>query len=131
MAAMLLVPVRVDRSEIHGLGLFALKPLAAGTPVWRFEPGFDRRFSSDAFQSLPEPAQRHLQHYGYLDAVDGTWVLNGDLTIFMNHSPHPTTGAPPLGPDPAIETIALTDLAAGQELTCDYRTFDAHPKPIR
>lgn len=40
----LLIPVRCDRSPLHGLGLFAVHPVPEGTPVWRFVPGFDRTF---------------------------------------------------------------------------------------
>lgn len=126
---MMLVPVRADRSPIHGLGLFALQPIPAGTTVWRFLPGFDRAFGPAEFAALPEPARRHLQHYGWLDAARREWVLDGDLAIFMNHAPEPNTGAP-FATGPAPETIALRSIAAGEELTCDYRTFDAAPKPV-
>ena len=43
----------------------------------------------------------------------------------MNHSDTPNTGAPPADPAEAVMTIALRDLAAGEELTCNYFTFDA------
>ncbi len=126
---MLLIPARVDRSAIEGLGLFAVVPVAAGTPVWQWEPGFDRRFRPDEFAALPERARAHVRHYGYLDAGRDCWVLNGDLTIFMNHSPTPNTGAPgSLGASDA--TVALRDIAAGEELTCDYHAFDAGGKPV-
>lgn len=128
-AAMLLVAVRVDHSPIHGLGLFAASPIPAGRPVWRFEPGFDQVFDAARLAALPEPARRHLQHYGYLDASTGRWILNGDLGIFMNHASQPTTGA--LGEtEAAAMTVALRDIAEGEELTCDYRAFDASGKPV-
>ena len=126
---MILVPVQADRSPIHGLGLFALESIPAGTPIWRFEPGFDRTFSEVEFDALPEPARRHLRHYGWFDAARRTWVLDGDLAIFMNHAPVPSTGAPSCS-GPAPETVALRPIAPGEELTCDYRAFDASDKPL-
>jgi len=126
---MLLVPVALNRSPLHGLGLFTVGPVARGTPIWAFEPGFDRVFTLREFEHLPAPAQAHLRHFGYLDGGAGVWVLGGDLSIFMNHSPDPTTGAPDSS-GPARATVALRDLAAGEELTCDYRAFDAAPKPV-
>ena len=126
---MILVPVVADRSAIHGLGLFATEFIPAGTPIWRFEEGFDQTFELAAFERLPEPARRHLRHYGYLDVARGRWVLNGDLGIFMNHSRLPNTGAPGVT-GAADTTVALRDIAAGEELTCDYQAFDAGGKPV-
>lgn len=126
---MMLIPVRIDRSPVHGMGLFAAAAVPRGTPVWRFEPGFDREFSMADFDRLPLQARTHLRHYGYLDGSSATWVLGGDLSIFMNHSPAPNTGAPEVAGAAAM-TVALRDLEAGEELTCDYRAFDASEKPI-
>lgn len=127
---MMLVPVRADRSAIHGLGLFAAAFIPRGTPVWRFQPGFDRTFSSGEFAGLPAEAQAHVRHYGYLDSATGHWFLGGDLSIFMNHGPVPNTGATAAIGSAGL-TCALRDIPAGEELTCDYRTFDASDKPVR
>lgn len=120
----MLIPVRVAPSRIHGLGLFAVEAIPAGTPVWRFQPGFDQMFSPAAFAALPAPAQAHLRWFGFVRAEDGGWVLSRDHACFMNHSASPNTGAAGAGGG-EVMTVALRDLAAGEELTCDYRTFDA------
>jgi len=39
----------------------------------------------------------------------------------MNHSDRPNVGMNPSG---TADTVALRAIAAGEELTCDYRTFD-------
>jgi len=120
---MILIPVRVGPSPIHGLGLFVVEAIARGTPVWRFEPGFDQEFSPERVAELPASAQDHVHWFGWVNRVTGTWVLSGDHACFMNHDPLPTTG---LAADNAGQsTLALRDLAAGEELTCDYRAFDA------
>jgi SET domain-containing protein len=129
-AVVLLIHVRCDRSPLHGLGLFAVSPIPAGTPIWRFTPGFDQWFTPRQLHQLPEPAQRHVQHYGYFDVHADHWVLNGDLSIFMNHSSSPNTGAPARITGAAPETVALRDLLAGEEITCDYHAFDGSQKPI-
>ena len=121
---MMLIRVRVGSSPIHGLGVFTVEPLRAGTPIWRFQPGFDQVFSPAAFDALPARAREHLRWFGYLRADDRGWVLSGDHACFMNHAPQPNTGAGNFaGPD--VTTVALHDIAAGQELTCDYHAFDA------
>lgn len=121
---MLLVPVRADRSPLHGLGIFSVTNIKAGTPIWRFQPGFDREFTEEQFAALPGPAQEHVRHYGFRALDKACWVLNGDLGIFMNHSAHPNTGAP--GSNGMAEwTFALRDVNPGEELTCDYHAFDS------
>ena len=126
---MLLIPTRVDRSPIHGLGLFTTRTLPAGTPIWRYVPGFDRAFTPDETVQWPDPARKHLSHYGYFDATSARWFLGGDLAIFMNHSDCPNTGAPEIqGPAPI--THALRDIAAGEEITCNYHAFDHSQKPV-
>ncbi|MCC6235389.1 MAG: SET domain-containing protein [Verrucomicrobiales bacterium] len=127
--SMMLVRVAVGRSDIEGMGLFATVPIPAGTPVWRWVSGFDRVLEESEMTAWPEAARRHIAHYGYLDPASRRWVLGGDLSIFMNHAAHPNTGAPgTVGAAP--ETVALRDIAAGEELTCDYHQFDASGKPV-
>jgi uncharacterized protein len=120
---MMLVPTRVAPSSIHGLGLFTMQFIAKGTPLWRFEEGFDRAFTTAQFEALPRSAQEHLRWFAYFDAIRGTWILSGDHTCFMNHSVEPNTGAPPDTGTPVM-TVALRNIAAGEELTCDYFAFD-------
>ena len=38
---MLLVRTYLDRSALHGIGVFAAELISATTVVWRFTPGFD------------------------------------------------------------------------------------------
>jgi uncharacterized protein len=121
---MMLVRTRVAPSTIHGMGLFAVEDIPKGTAVWRFEKGFDREFSPEEFAALPAQAQAHIRWFAYVDKATGGWILSGDHACFMNHAPEPNTGAT-RDAVPPITTVALRDIAAGEELTCDYRAFDA------
>jgi SET domain-containing protein len=121
---MMLIPTRVRPSAIHGLGLFTVEPVSAGTPVWRFLPGFDQEFSPEQFAGLPTLAQAHTRWFSFVNRQDGHRILSGDHACFINHSANPNTGAPPAAVPP-VTTVALRDLAAGEELTCDYFAFDA------
>jgi len=124
---MMLVRTRVAPSAIHGLGLFALDAIPKGMPVWRFEPGFDREFSREEFAALPAEAQAHIRWFAYANRDTGGLVLSGDHTCFMNHSPAPNTGAP-RDAVAMITTVALRDIAVGEELTCDYWAFDVEAR---
>jgi hypothetical protein len=123
----------VRPSGIHGLGLFAVRFVPRGTPVWRFEPGFDHDFCPAQFAALPPPAQKHTRWFCFVSRHDGHVILSGDHACFINHSPSPNTGVPPDAeeqPKPelqpaAVVTVALRDLAAGEEITCNYFAYDA------
>lgn len=121
---MLLISTELAPSRIHGLGVFTRQFVKAGTPIWRFQPGFDAEFDPASLGMLPDVTRDFLRHYAYLDSRSGKYVLNGDHGRFMNHSDSPNTGAGVAGPNTEVITVALTDLPVGIELTCDYRAFD-------
>lgn len=121
---MLLVNTYVAPSRIHGMGLFAAEPIALGAPFWRFEPGFDQGIAAERLAAWPPLTQQHIRWFAYLSQTDGHYILSGDFCCFMNHAEEPNTGAP-AGVQPPVTTIALRDIAAGEELTCDYFAFDA------
>jgi len=121
---MMLVETRVAPSAIDGMGLFAKHFLPKGTPVWRFEPGFDQAFSAQAIAGLPSIARDHARHFSFISKTDGHSILSGDHACFINHSDLPNTGAPAESTSP-VTTVALRDIAAGEEITCDYFSFDA------
>lgn len=124
---MMLIRTRVQPSAIHGLGLFAIEPVPRGTPIWRFQPGFDHAFTPGEIAALPVVAQEHVRWFAFLNPEDGSMTLGGDHAIFMNHSAPPNTGAPPDAPLP-VTTVALRDIAPGEEITCNYFDFD-HDAP--
>jgi len=121
---MMLIPTRVAPSGIHGLGLFAVSVVPAGTPVWRFLPGFDHAFSPQGFAALPELARAHTRWFCFVSRENGHVILSGDHACFINHSITPNTGAPLKGPAP-VTTLALRDIQAGEEITCNYYDYDA------
>jgi len=121
---MMLVRTRVGESAIHGMGLFAAESLPAGTPVWRFLPGFDHDFSPVQYAALPLLAREHARRFCFVSRENGHVILSGDHACFINHSIHPNTGAPAHGAVPGT-TVALRDIAAGEEITCNYLDYDA------
>lgn len=124
---MLLVKTCLAPSRIHGMGLFAAEAIPRGTPFWCFEPGFDQAIAPDRLASLPELTQQHIRWFAWLNRFDGHYILSGDFCCFMNHAAQPNTGAPP-GVQSPVTTIALRDIAQGEELTCDYFAFDAEAR---
>jgi len=121
---MILIQTRVGLSAIHGCGLFAAAFVPRGTPIWRFLPGFDQEFTPEEWAALPEPARGHTRHFCFVRPGDLRVILSGDHACFINHIESPNTGSP-VNPTLPVTTIALRDIAAGEEITCDYRAYDA------
>lgn len=118
---MLLVKTEVRPSPIHGLGLFAAEFIPDGTVTWRYLDGFDQRLPESILSILSGPAKEQFLKYSYVDPVTGLYELCADDARFFNHSENPNTAGVPSGED---VDIATRDINAGEELTCDYRTFD-------
>lgn len=114
---MLLVKTYVDKSPIHGLGVFAAKPLPKGTKIWRFVEGFDQFYSPKQFRKLPKQAREFLKHYAY--RVDGEVLFPGDYDRHINHSDKPNTYLH------NGYVITSHRIPKGTEITNDYREFDA------
>jgi uncharacterized protein len=123
---MLTVKTRLGLSDIAGIGLFAAEDIPKGTVTWRYMANFDRLLSQGEIDSVPEPARSNLLDHVYLNAASGQFVLCADNARFMNHADDPNTAG--VHEPGAVEgyDIATRDIRAGEEMTCDYRTFDAH-----
>ncbi|HUL60399.1 MAG TPA: SET domain-containing protein-lysine N-methyltransferase [Anaeromyxobacteraceae bacterium] len=127
---MLLVKTRLDRSSIHGIGLFAAERIRRGTAIWRLDPTLDRQLTGEQIAALAPPARAQVEKYTYLDRVLGQWILCGDDARFFNHADEPNCHDFPDAHGGT--TLAARDIEEGEELTCDYASFDAswtpHPR---
>lgn len=121
---MLRVPTYVAPSSIAGMGLFAATRLPKGTVIWEYTDGVDWRIGPTELSLFPEPYQTKLRHYTYQED-SGIYVLCGDNAKYMNHSEQPNCD------DPEGEyTVTNRAIRAGEELTCDYRTFDLEARSV-
>jgi hypothetical protein len=86
---------------------------------------YDQLLTQGDIEMLPEPARSNILDHTYLDGASGMYVLCADNARFMNHANDPNTAG--VHEPGAIDgyDIATRKIAAGEELTCDYRTFDA------
>ena len=115
---MLLVKTYIAVSSVHGVGLFAAEPIPKATVIWRFDERIDRRFTKKEREDLPELTRTFLARFSYPETPGSdVYLLDGDHARFMNHSDVPNT-------DCETDTIALRDIAAGEELLCNYNQFD-------
>lgn len=115
---MLMVATELRPSAIHGIGTFLLEDVSAGALIWRFDSRIDRVFADAELQAMPEQLRDFLSVYSTYHEQSGLWVLCGDNGRHFNHSDKPNT----ISQGVAFgDDIAAADLAAGTELTTDYR----------
>jgi hypothetical protein len=120
---MLLVKTTLSQSTIHGVGVCAAEPIAKGAQVWRFEEGFDLEKSADEIAKLPEIAREWFKTYGYLDHRLNQYILSFDNARFINHSEEPNV-RPDFECHRCGVGVAARHIAAGEELTIDYREIE-------
>lgn len=116
---MLLVKTELKLSPIHGFGVFAAEFITKGTRIWQYVNGVDYRISKEFVASLPKITRDTILHYSAF--WGGGYVISADDSRFINHSFTPNL-ITYLEPD--ID-VALKDIKIGEELTEDYREFDA------
>lgn len=116
---MLLVNASAGESQIHGTGLIANQLIAAGTVVWILKCGFDVIMTKETLDDLPPVVQEQIRRYVYVDISTGNYILCSDDAKYMNHSDKPNTKTE------GDRTWAICDIQPGEELTADYREFDA------
>jgi SET domain-containing protein len=113
---MLLVETTVRPSEIHGLGCFTAEFIPKGKRVWVFDRRIDVLVYKARASKLPAPMQTLLDEKGFVAVRRWRkcFVLCGDDSRYMNHSDDPNL----------VNNVACRDIEAGEELTCDYWSFD-------
>jgi len=113
---MLLVKTFIGPSRIHGVGLFAAEPIAAGRRIWEFNPAIDREISVAELDMLPPIAKQFVLAHAFVDEV-GRMILSADNAIYFNHSEDANNTAV------AGANVAARAIMDCEELTEDYRQF--------
>jgi SET domain-containing protein len=116
---MLLIDTYLDKSPIQGMGVFAKSAISKDTVIWRLDERFDRLIEVDVYESMTGPVKSYLDRYAYPRRSDPRFIVfEADDARYMNHADDPNFGF--LSEN---EAVALRDIAAGEELTCDYNFF--------
>lgn len=119
---MLTVPTYLDRSVMHGIGLFSKNVIGAGQTVWEFSPLIDLKFSLAEWHEL----RRNLSPHSFCNLVNYSYKEKGCLFIcldnaqFMNHSQQEPNVIQDLDQD---RMYSAREIAPGEELFCDYFAY--------
>ncbi|MDA0713368.1 MAG: SET domain-containing protein [bacterium] len=122
---MFLVKTKLGLSQIEGFGVFADQLIPKGTVTWKFTAPFDLEIDPVDLEKLSEAAKEEFLKHSYVSFHTKKYILCFDNAKFMNHS-HDFN---------CITTVvfkeynadfdtAVRDILPGEELTCDYRSFD-------
>jgi uncharacterized protein len=110
--------IAVRQSGVHGKGVFALEPIAAGERLIEYKG--ERISWKEALRRHPHnPDEPNHTFYFALDnggVIDGK--VNGNSARWINHSCAPNCEAEEI--DGHVYVGALRDIAAGEELFYDY-----------
>lgn len=121
---MLLIKTKIDFSKIHGVGLFADEFIPKGKVIWEFVSGFDMKLFKNKLEKFPTPVKKQILNYSYLDQKTGQYILCSDDARFFNHSITSNTKHF-YEKEKYGQTIAVKDIKKGEEITCNYETFDS------
>jgi SET domain-containing protein len=112
------VLLEIRPSEMHGLGAFAIRPIAAGTRLIEYAGA--RITPAEAHERYPDEAGS--SHHTYLFAIDDDIVIDasvdGNDARFINHSCDPNCDA--VVEDGRIWIETIRDVGPGEELAYDY-----------
>jgi SET domain-containing protein len=117
---MLLINTYVAQSSIEGIGVFSAERVTSGQLIWALNPKFDVFIEERDLEGLPPHMRDYIARYTYPHLeMPGVVILDSDNGRFMNHSLTPNTDFRLFE-----KGYALTDIAEGEELTCNYYEID-------
>lgn len=119
---MLKVKTYLDRSPIHGIGLFAGERVKAEQEVWAFHAKVDLLLEPSQWQALEVELAEHsfsqIRQLAYKE--DGRFYICIDNAQFMNHCAGSCNVA---NLKEGNTMVALRDINEGEEMLCNYFEF--------
>ena len=113
---MLLIDTYLDKSKIHGVGVFAKENAKKGEKIKEVRPEFEIEFNSENLPRMPLALAKFIDTHSYeREFGSKMFVMGIDNEKYLNHSADPSVND---------NGIALKDIKIGDEITIDYRDFD-------
>lgn len=119
---MIHIKYKLDRSDHHGIGLFADEDIPKGAIIYTASPTLDLNITQEQFDSLDEKEKAEVRYWGFFDEPSQKWHVDFDVSHFMNHS-YDSTTTQDSNHDEAY-LIATRDIKKGEELTQNYLEFE-------
>lgn len=116
------VQYKLDKSGLHGIGLFADQDITKGSLIYTASPLLDVNLTQEQFDSLTENEKKEVKWWGFFDQPTKKWHVDFDVSKFINHSYHATVTQDPIHTEAYL--IAVRDIINGEELTQNYLEFE-------
>jgi len=113
---MFLIDTYLDKSKIHGVGVFSKENIKKGKRIKEVRPEFEIEFNKENLPKMPLSLSKFIDTHAYERCLgSNTLVMGIDNEKYLNHSN-----------DPSVDDngIALKDIKIGDEITIDYKDFD-------
>jgi SET domain-containing protein len=113
-------------SKVHGIGVFAIRPIPKGVePLRSLVKVDDVKFTHEEIKSLAPGVRREIKMFCYYDDkhvhIPRIGLNGANLSVYLNHSKKPNVKFKKSG-----ELVSLRAIKKGEELFMDYDiTFDA------
>jgi len=120
---MIHIKYKLDKSKLHGIGLFTKEDLKKGQIVYTASPLLDVNITQEQFDSLNENEKAEIRYWGFWDEPNNVWHVDFDNSKFINHSFDPTLTQDPKHKNAYL--IAMRDIKTGEELTQNYLEFES------
>lgn len=107
----------IDKSEIHGIGLFADEFIPKGTLIWKLG-GLDYVFPKKKLEKmyLKDIQLKYFIRYAF--EMNDHYIFCADDARYANHSKDSNTISS------RMFQYATKDIQRGEEITCNYREID-------
>lgn len=119
---------RLAPSAIHGIGVFALKAIPAGTDVFANDRQPMMWVDAAEIGDLPQGSPARRLYEDFAVRRGSRWGCPANFNVmsvgWYVNEPLPDA-APNLTIAADLAMIACRDIAEGEEMTIDYRTFSA------
>lgn len=119
---MIHIKYKLDKSDHHGVGLFADQDIVKGSVIYTPSPLLDVNLTQEQFDSLDEKEKREMQYWGFFDESSQKWHVDFDVSHFINHSYEGTVSQDPTYTEAHL--VVTRDIKAGEELTQNYLEFE-------
>ena len=117
---MFYIKTKLQKSSVHGIGLFADEHVAKGKMVWKPSKSLTLSYPVADFKKLPSQDRKIIAHYGCFNSMKNEWCLFADDIRFLNHSELPNIGISKNGSD----LKSLRNIKKGEELLQNYADFE-------